>query len=104
MKRYPKNILINLYKNKVEPLPMQTEPHEIIYSPQENLRQILQNYKALSKSIDAFTKSWAENENIRNRPERQKLCNELCEIVPNGIKFSNVIHKIEKSTGFDVYF
>lgn len=81
---------------------MHREPHEIVYSAEENLRQVLQNYKALNKSIDALIKAWAEDENIRNRPERQKLCSELCEIMPRPIKFSDVLHKIEKATGLEV--
>lgn len=81
---------------------MNNEPHEIVYSSEENLRQVLQNYKTLSKSIDAFIKAWAEDVNIRNRPERQKLCGELCEIMPKPIKFGDLIYKIEKATGIEV--
>lgn len=101
-KRYPKEVLREFYLTREEPIPMNNEPHEIVYSTEENLRQVLQNYKALGKSIDAFIKSWAEDEKIRNRPERQKLCSELCDVAPRPIKFSDVLHKIEKATGLEV--
>lgn len=102
LKRYSKEVLLTYCKSYKEPLQMNNEPHEIIYSAEENLRQVLQNYKTLNKSIDAFINAWAEDENIRNRPERQKLCTELCEITPHAIKFSDVLHKIEKATGLEV--
>ena len=101
-KRYPKETLLTYYKNHKEQIPMNNEPHEIVYSTEENLRQIVQNYKALSKSINAFIDAWAEDINIRNRPERQKLCGELCQIMPGPIKFSDVVHKIEKVTGLEI--
>ena len=100
--RYSKEVLITYYKSKPEPLYPMSEPHEIIYSAEENLRQVLTNYKAFTKSIDAFIKAWAEDENIRNRPERQKLCGELCEFAPKAIKLGDIIGKIEKATGLEV--
>jgi hypothetical protein len=102
MKRFPKKLIAEHYKNQKEPIYPMSEPHEIVYSAEENLRQVMQNYKALGKSINAFIKAWAEDENIRNRPERQKLCGELCEIMPRPIKFGDVIMKIEKVTGLEV--
>lgn len=101
-KRYSKKQLAEHYKTIQEPIYPMSEPHEIVYSAEENLRQVLQNYKAFTKSIDAFIKTWAEDEKIRNRPERQKLCGELCEIIQNSNKFGGLITKIEKATGIIV--
>jgi len=81
---------------------MKDEPHIIVYSPKENLRQVLCNYREFTKSIDAFVKSWGEDENIRNRPERQKLCAELCQFAPNGIKLGEILTKIERATGIEI--
>jgi hypothetical protein len=102
MKRFPIKLIAEHYKNQKESTYPMSEPHEIVYSAEENLRQVLQNYKAFTKSIDAFIKTWAEDEKIRNRPERQKLCGELCEFAPRAMKLGDIIYKIEKSTGLEV--
>ena len=80
----------------------ESEPHEIVYSAEENLKQVLRNYKSFCKSIESFSKAWAEDENIRNRPERQVLCGELCEFAPSMTKLANIISKIEKTTNMEV--
>jgi hypothetical protein len=99
-KRYPIKDLIEFDKRNPPMECQPSEPHQVTKSSEEVLRELVSNYKALSKSIDAFIDCWAADENIRNRSsKRGNLCADLCGIRVNPIAFSGVIIQIEKETG-----
>lgn len=65
------------------------------------LLKLMAAHRALSLQIDALGVAWSADETVRNRPDRQALCGELCQFT-QPLKFGRVVDMIAKSCGVDL--
>lgn len=73
--------------------------YEVVLNPEQSLKRVLQDYRALAKSVNALIDSWAEDVDTRNRPNRQKLCSKLCDAMPKPLVIGKAIDDIAVELG-----